>query len=292
MSGDAEERIRPLDFMILGAQKAGTSWLHDCLRGLPGLWLPADKDDEFFSYPGETPVSAFNARFESAPQDARIGDACASYFWTTGRSDTNRGFARDLPAVIDSSLGPGVRYIVLLRDPVERALSGYLHHVAFGSLEADVALLEAPASLGLVDIGRYGAHLASWLDRIGPHRILVRPAPGEIAPGKLLNEVAGFLGVDAPGEIAEDVVFPGLRRWRDDAGVWVALSQPGVGAPVGPARMFEGQPATLLIDAATIAKLVDLLQPDTERLANCLERLGWVDPAYLRWPTWPSRGRA
>lgn len=288
MIGADRARAVPVDFMILGAQKAGTSWLHERLRDTPGLWLPVDKDDEFFSYPRGASVDAYRTRFATAPENVSIGDACASYFWTSGRSSANPGFEADLPASIDQALGPGARYIVLLRDPVERALSAYLHHVAFGSLRAGVPLLDAPPELGLVDIGRYGHHLQAWLDRVGPDRMLVRPAPGDIEPAELVADVAAFLRVDAPEAVSGEAVFPGLQRWRDDAGVWVALGQPGVAAPAGPVREFDGREATLVIDARSVTAVADALRSDTARLAQCLARQGWVHSAYRRWSTWPD----
>lgn len=278
----------PLHFLIIGAQKAGTSWLHDRLRRVPGLWLPPDKDFEYFSYPGAASSPEFASRFEAAPEGALVGDACASYFWTTGHSARNPGFAEDPPAVIDAAVGPGARYIVLLRDPVERALSGYLHHVAFGSLDPGVALLDAPEELGLIEIGCYGRHLEAWSRRVGVERLFVRPAPGEIEPARLLSEVCEFLGVRPPAGETGEAVFPGLRRWRDEDGLWVAVGQPGVDKPVGPVREFGGQPATLLIDAATIRAVTDRLRPDTEHLAEQLEGRGQSNPAYRLWPTWPA----
>ena len=36
------------DFLVIGAQKAGTSWLHHHLRLHPGVFLPEAKDQGYF----------------------------------------------------------------------------------------------------------------------------------------------------------------------------------------------------------------------------------------------------
>jgi hypothetical protein len=288
-SPGARENV-PLDFLILGAQKAGTSWLHARLREQPGFWLPTGKDYEYFSYPGASPPDDFRARFAGAPAEARIGDACASYFWTTGHSDANPGFARDLPGAIDAALGPDAKYIVLLRDPVERAISAYLHHLAFGSLTADVPLLDAPGALGLVDIGRYGRHLEAWLDRVGVRRLCVLPAPGERPPAKVLGAAIRFLGgtEQVGGADLDAPVFEGMPRVRDDAGIWVPADAPGVAGMTGPRAELEGRSWVRVIAADERDALAAELAPDRPRLVRQLERLGveadWLD----RWGSVPG----
>lgn len=278
------------DFLIIGAQKAGTSWLHARMSVLPSLWLPPDKDFDYFSFPGQIPVQRFLQRFEPAPPDARVGDACASYFWTTGHGPDSADFSDDPAADIDTALGPEARYIVLLRDPVERSLSAYLHHIAHGSLDAGVSLLDAPrAHLGLVDISRYGTHLERWLRRVGPRRLRILPSPSEAPPRTILGDAMRFLGIDAPlPDDVESTVFPGLERFRDETGVWVALGQSGVRTPVGPVVERSGRRWTRLVDTGALAEIEARLRPDIHRLAIQLEAIEQVSPVFRRWSTWPA----
>ena len=179
---------------------------------------------------------------------------------------------------------------MLLRDPVERAVSAYLHHMAFGSVDPAVPLLEAPEILGLIEIGRYGLHLEAWLDRVGTARLCVLPAPGEVSPSEVLADAIRFLGgrpTEVPGVAAP--VFEGTPRRRDEAGVWVPSDAPGLGGAAGPQVESGGRAWVRVVDAATLDALAAELAPDRARLRRQLARAGveadWVE-------RWIGPGRA
>ncbi len=43
-----EGKPRGPDFLVIGAQRAGTTWLHRVLRQHPALWLPPLKELHYF----------------------------------------------------------------------------------------------------------------------------------------------------------------------------------------------------------------------------------------------------
>jgi len=43
------------DFLVIGAQKAGTTWLFQNLRMHPQVWLPPEKEIHFFDFPPPHP---------------------------------------------------------------------------------------------------------------------------------------------------------------------------------------------------------------------------------------------
>ena len=107
-------------FLVGGVQKAGTSALAQYLRGSPSLQLPADKEAHVFDAPAfddtwsSTELDARHAhRFPSATPGSLMGDATPFYLFHP------RCVARI------ARYNPAMRWIVLLRDPVERARS---HH--------------------------------------------------------------------------------------------------------------------------------------------------------------------
>jgi hypothetical protein len=54
------------DFLIIGAQKAGTTWLDRNLRTHPQIWLPPEKEIHFFDLPRPLPFAALQYAPERA----------------------------------------------------------------------------------------------------------------------------------------------------------------------------------------------------------------------------------
>lgn len=117
-------RLAP-GFLLAGAQKAGTTYLYQELTRHPQVLPALTKEIHYFSdgyQRGRTWYSGFFPRDRSGSAGgARVtGEATPGYLfhpWFPQR------IARDLP---------DARIIVLLRDPVRRALSHYLHERRLG----------------------------------------------------------------------------------------------------------------------------------------------------------------
>jgi hypothetical protein len=118
--GKATAGSRPLpDFLILGAQKAGTTALYDYLYRHPAISGPSWKEVGFFDlhwWRGERWYRGHFPRGARAP----VGEASPSYL-----------FHPEAPQRV-RSLVPDARLIAILRDPVDRAFSHYQHEVALG----------------------------------------------------------------------------------------------------------------------------------------------------------------
>ena len=118
--GRATAGLRPLpDFLILGAQKAGTTALYAYLRWHPEITGPSFKEVSFFDR-----HYAHGERWYRAHMPARrrslVGEASPSYL-----------FHPLAPGRVASML-PDALLIALLRNPVDRAFSHYQHEVALG----------------------------------------------------------------------------------------------------------------------------------------------------------------
>lgn len=130
------------NFLILGAAKSGTTSLYFYLRQHPDVFMPEVKEPRFFDYLDEPPpmtgpgdrssneaagavysLEDYRALFEEAGDAAAVGEASVNYLC----SET-------APARIREHL-PNVRLFAVLRNPVERAYSHYLHLLRSGREE-------------------------------------------------------------------------------------------------------------------------------------------------------------
>ena len=129
--GRATAGVRPLpDFLVIGAQKCGTTALYAYLRWHPQITGPAWKEVSYFDRHYGRGERWYRGQFPSRPwlwlaggrsgRTALVGEASPSYV-----------FHPHAPKRVRALL-PDARLIVLLRDPVDRALSHYNHEVALG----------------------------------------------------------------------------------------------------------------------------------------------------------------
>lgn len=117
-------------FLVLGTQKGGTTSLQKLLAQHPGVYLPPCKEVHYFSLHAEQPPRWYAEHYSEAQQGQQRGDITPFYLFhpqAAGRIKT---------------LLPRARMIVLLRDPVERALSQVFHarRQGFETLEVAEAL--------------------------------------------------------------------------------------------------------------------------------------------------------
>ncbi len=62
------ERLYP-DFVGIGAQKAGTTWLYHNLRAHPEIWMPPRKEIHYFNRMGEERPGLVSGVFGKGPMD-------------------------------------------------------------------------------------------------------------------------------------------------------------------------------------------------------------------------------
>jgi hypothetical protein len=222
--------VRMPNLLILGAQKGGTSALHECLGAHPEVFMTLEKELHYFysdgrRLSGDVPVRPLNRRWLRACFDhekARGAKWC-------GESTPYYLFHPLVPARVAREL-PRVRCIVLLRDPVERAFSHYRMMRRFeregqsrrwGCEDAETfgeaiaresqrlageeeKLLADPQYWSLEHMhhsylarGFYHAQLTRWLRVLPEDRFLV--IRSEIFfddPARALGSVAAFLGIE------------------------------------------------------------------------------------------------
>ena len=130
------------NFLIVGAQKAGTTSLHYYLKQHPQIYMSPRKEPHFFEgmhwdfyrpgriMPPVTDLADYQALFEGVTDEKAIGEASASYLYSP-----------KAPTLIKRSI-PDARLIAILRNPADRAYSNFLHCVR-GGRESTVDFAEA-----------------------------------------------------------------------------------------------------------------------------------------------------
>ncbi len=211
-----------LDFIIIGAQKAGTSSLFHYLRHHPEVAVPAGKETPFFSHDFEYArgfaayMSELQGEIAHPDPSSKWGTVTPHYtagnVWYADAEARRTYDERTVPLRIRDQL-PGVRLIAILRDPVERAVSGHRELVMLGfdrrsfdtaveDLLREHALEQARAvpelATSYVVWGEYGRILAGYFDVFPREQILVVFTDELHAhPAQLLNRIQDFIGVQA-----------------------------------------------------------------------------------------------
>jgi hypothetical protein len=118
------------DFLIIGAQKAGTTSLASYLAAHPGVVPSKCKEVHFFDLNYEKGVDWYRSHFSIVGQGMR--SRIRGRRMQTGEASPYYIF-HPLAAWRAFDLLPAARVIVLLRDPVDRAYSHYHHEIRLGA---------------------------------------------------------------------------------------------------------------------------------------------------------------
>ena len=179
-------------FFIIGPPKAGTSALHRALSFHPQLHLSRIKEPKFFLSPGVRPhpsgqrgpgdahsaqewvwrTDRYAAQFASAPSGSHRGESTPFYLYDHAAQ------TRIAEAV------PDARLIAVLRDPVDRAYSNWMHLWSDGlepqpdfvaACEAEDARIEAGFApfWHYRRLGLYGRQLEHLLGLFPPQQVHV-----------------------------------------------------------------------------------------------------------------------
>ena len=204
------------NFFIVGAAKAGTTSLYTYLSSHPQIFMSANKEPRFFSLPegqppdfrgpGDVEIShrgsitdfaEYKALFDDAGDAVAIGESSVTYLW-------NQSAAKRIHKAV-----PHARIIIVLRNPVERAWSAYLH-----KLREDVepcasfaeAIAEEVASRRsdwaplwhYREMGFYHDHVKRYLELFGQEQVRIFLFEDlKSSPLLMIRSIFEFLEVDA-----------------------------------------------------------------------------------------------
>ena len=192
------------NFLIIGAQKAGSSWLANMLSQHPDIFMYPE-EIHFFDkdYNWKKGVDWYTSHFVKVKGEKAIGEKTPDYLWANGQG--TEGHLPEVHLNIYSILG-NAKLIAILRNPVDRAISAANHIIRSGRISPlhnlDDLLIGNKRNLlephGVIDYGFYGKQLEAFYEYFNPEKILILIYEEVLLqhPEKGLEKVCKYLEVD------------------------------------------------------------------------------------------------
>ena len=197
--------MRVPDFICVGAQKAGTTWLYEQISRHPQVFMHEKEIDFFFK---SLDLSWYSKIFADAPETQLCGDISPNYAAFIGLARRIHQFC------------PSALVIHLLRDPVDRAFSQWKMARDLNNIPYDMSFLDA-FNLNLQYMKRRGEYVeiideydnfyplekksaVFWFDDI------------RTKPRELMRSIMDFLGIDSSWEspLLNEVIYASPDKTR------------------------------------------------------------------------------
>lgn len=178
------------NFLVIGAMKGGTTALYEYLRSHPRVFMSTPKELDYFTDEATWLARRgwYEERFRAADGALAVGEASTSYTKFPDVTAVPERIARTDPAM---------RLIYMVRDPIERIRSQFLHERLHGVVDEPIetAVLRHRR---YVNYSRYWMQLSRFLEWFPSEQILVVRSE-DLRSDRLatLRGVCLFLGVDA-----------------------------------------------------------------------------------------------
>ncbi len=178
------------NFLVIGAPRAGTTWIHHNLRQHPDIYMPGRKELHFFDRHYDKGIDYYTSFFEGRKDEAAAGEATPAYLHGLNTD-------RNIPALIKADL-PDAMLIASLRNPVDRLYSHYWNVKSKFPENADLSFEEKIAQKpSFIEEGFYFDQLQRYFRYFAKDQILILLFDDlESKPMELLHEVYRFLHVD------------------------------------------------------------------------------------------------
>ncbi|MCU7555619.1 sulfotransferase [Alteromonas sp. ASW11-19] len=203
------------DFIGVGAQRAGTTWLYRCLSEHPDIFMSAKKELHFFNRHFEQGLESYKANFP-ASETANVkvcGEITPNYY------HREQALQRIKETI------PDVKLFFVLREPVSRAFSQYQLYVQsdYQGLSFDEVLTKYD---DVTDLSLQGKHLQRIYEIFPRENVLVLFYDDIVrSPATVVKSVFNFLDVDSSfspsflNKRVNRVVLPGTQKWLKKLGL-------------------------------------------------------------------------
>ena len=203
-------RSGSLDFIIAGAEKAGTSYLSSVLRKCDSISMPEHEVRHFRDpfYPDQDRVDALvddkNGRLAGIKHPSYLGRS-------------------EVPERIHKH-NPDIKLIFILRNPVERAISSYLHYIRHGQIplihpnDGLLRLAEDahkyPKYRDIFQFGLYYKYLSLYLKHFDKSQILILEYEDFLDGSVDMKPITDFLSIPAVHHAPESRINKGSYDWN------------------------------------------------------------------------------
>ncbi len=188
--------------MVIGAQKCGTTWLSKMMLQHPEIADVTRKEIHFFDNPTrhQKGMAWYLGHFKPAGNTRAIGEFTPNYFWTmVDPADTSVGNRLPNTPELVHGMNPDLRIVVMLRDPTDRAVSAFFHHIRKGRISPEDRILDVMDRYGILSMGFYDRHLDNWLAHFPMENLLLLKYESDLRDenkAATLKRVFRHVGVD------------------------------------------------------------------------------------------------
>ncbi len=269
---------RAPDFIGIGAQRAGTSWIYANLASHPSICM-GEKELHFFSRDRyiKKGIAWYQRHFAECGSGVLCGEFSTSYLYSKEALLRIKKHA------------PDAKIIVVLRNPIERAFSNYYMDIMAGAIPRETSFRDALArDPGYIERGLYFKHLAEFYLKNKDSILVLVHEDSKKDPKKYMAMVYSFLGINpyfeseflytkinesrVPSSVAlERIMNWGAATFRAlgfEKLVWFIKRQ-GVASRVRSKNTSQKKDS---LDEDTRSMLVEQFYQDTQQLSQLLQR--------------------
>ena len=179
-----------VNFMIVGAMKSGTSTLSKILNQHPGITMSEPMEPHFFSMTEnwQKNLERYQKRNFKEGNNQLYGEGSTTY---TMFPHYNLELWKDI-----YNYNPEMKFIYLIRNPIERAISQYMHLYERGYLNSSIedALINEP---WIINTGRYFTQIKPFIDLFGKENVYIIDFEDLIYNRQdVIKNVSNFLNIE------------------------------------------------------------------------------------------------
>jgi hypothetical protein len=182
---------RKPDFIVAGVAKSATTWIYECLKEHPEIYMPEKDSINYFDLNYHRGNKWYSPFFEDALEDDIIGEESPAYIHMP---KVPRRIAEDLS---------NVSIVFSLRNPVDRAYSHYWHVYSRGKRDREFEDIWSNSGMyrDFIYQGFYHHHIQRFLEFFDEDQIkLVFFDDLKEDDESFIKEIYDFIGADSTYE--------------------------------------------------------------------------------------------